>query len=183
MPPFLLKTDGNPNGVDRSVLDRITARIAADRPAAMKDFMDDSYNVDVLGGDRVSDQAWQNTFYMAIAASAQAARDCVTACQWLPESAAAPPLPANTPDSAILPSCSPANGRWRRCSSLRWPPAGQHHRQRPADFRRTHDPLSQAGHSAFGGQLREVPGEQGEERPDGGGGYCWPQSPWHRRSP
>ena len=81
LPPFLLKTDGNPSGVDRSVFDRMTARIAADRPAAMKDFMDDSYNVDVLGGDRVSDQAWQNTFYMAIAVSAPAARGCVTACQ------------------------------------------------------------------------------------------------------
>jgi non-heme chloroperoxidase len=46
----------------------------------MKDFMDASYNVDLLGGDRVSDQAWQNSFYVAIAASAQAARGCVTAC-------------------------------------------------------------------------------------------------------
>jgi non-heme chloroperoxidase len=80
LPPFLLKTDDSPDGIDRSVFDRITARIAADRPAAMKDFIDDSYNVDLLGGDRVSDQAWQNTFYMAIAASAQAARGCVAAC-------------------------------------------------------------------------------------------------------
>jgi len=76
LPPFLLKTNDNPRGIDRSVFDRITARIAADRPAAMKDFMDDSYNVDLLGGD----QAWQNTFYVAIAASAQAARGCVAAC-------------------------------------------------------------------------------------------------------
>jgi non-heme chloroperoxidase len=78
--PFLLKTEDSPDGIDRGVFDRIEARIAADRPAAMKDFMDASYNVDLLGGDRVSDQAWQNSFYMAIAASAQAARGCVTAC-------------------------------------------------------------------------------------------------------
>jgi non-heme chloroperoxidase len=78
--PFLVKTNDNPEGIDRSVFDGITARIAADRPAAMKDFMDRSYNVDLLGGDRVSDQAWQNSFYVAISASAQAAIRCVTAC-------------------------------------------------------------------------------------------------------
>src|SRR5271156_4826137 len=35
--PFLLKTSDSPDGIDRTVLDDITARIAADRPAAMKD--------------------------------------------------------------------------------------------------------------------------------------------------
>jgi non-heme chloroperoxidase len=79
--PFLLKTDDDPDGIDRSVLDDITARIAADRPAAMKDFMDRSYNVDLLDGSRVSDQAWQNSFYVAISASAHAALGCVTACR------------------------------------------------------------------------------------------------------
>ena len=48
--PFLLKTNDNPDGIDRSVFDGLTARIAADRPAAMKDFLDRSYNVDLLGG-------------------------------------------------------------------------------------------------------------------------------------
>jgi non-heme chloroperoxidase len=78
--PFLLKTNDSPEGIDRSVFDGIAARIAADRPAAMKDFMDRSYNVDLLGGSRVSDQAWQNSFYVAISASAHAALSCVTAC-------------------------------------------------------------------------------------------------------
>ena len=78
--PFLLKTDDNPDGIDRSVFDGMTARIAADRPAAMKDFLDRSYNIDLLGGSRVSDQAWQNSFYVAIAASAHATLGCVTAC-------------------------------------------------------------------------------------------------------
>jgi non-heme chloroperoxidase len=57
LPPFLLKTGDSPDGIDRSVFDRLTACTSADRPAAMKDFMDDSYNVDILGGDRGSDQA------------------------------------------------------------------------------------------------------------------------------
>jgi non-heme chloroperoxidase len=80
MLPFLLKTPDNPDGIDRTVIDDITARIAADRPAAMKDFMDRSYNIDLLGGSRVSDQAWQNSFYVGISASAHAALGCVTAC-------------------------------------------------------------------------------------------------------
>jgi non-heme chloroperoxidase len=79
--PFLLQTHDNPDGISRSVFDGLAARIAADRPAAMKDFLDRSYNVDVLGGDRVSDQAWQNSFYVAISASAHAAAGCVTACR------------------------------------------------------------------------------------------------------
>jgi non-heme chloroperoxidase len=78
--PFLLKTEDSPEGIDRSVFDGITVCIAADRPAAMKDFMDRSYNVDLLDGSRVSDQAWQNSFYVAISASAHAALGCVTAC-------------------------------------------------------------------------------------------------------
>ena len=81
LPPFLLKAHDSPEGIDRSVFDDIVARIAADRPAAMKDFMDRAYNVDLLGGSRVSDQAWQNSFYIALSASAQAALACVTTCQ------------------------------------------------------------------------------------------------------
>ena len=77
--PFLLKTDDNADGIDRRVFDGLTARIAADRPAAMKDFLDQSYNVDLLGGSRVSDQAWQNSFYVAVSVSAHAALGCVTA--------------------------------------------------------------------------------------------------------
>ena len=81
LPPFLLKAHDSPEGIDRSVFDDIVARIVADRPAAMKDFMDRAYNVDLLGGSRVSDQAWQNSFYIALSASAQAALACVTTCQ------------------------------------------------------------------------------------------------------
>ena len=81
LPPSLLKTHDNPDGIDRSVFDGLTARIAADRPAAMKDFLDASYNIDLLGGTRVSDQAWQNSFYVALSASAHAALGCVIACQ------------------------------------------------------------------------------------------------------
>jgi non-heme chloroperoxidase len=80
LPPFLLRADGNPEGIDGIVFREIMAMIAADRPAAMKTFLDISYNIDVLGGSRVSDQAWQNSFYVALAASATAALACVPAC-------------------------------------------------------------------------------------------------------
>src|SRR4029077_16163084 len=79
--PFLLQTDDNRDGIDRSVFDGLTARIAADRPAAMKDFLDQSYKIDLLDCSRGSDQAWQNSFYVAISASAHAALGCVSACR------------------------------------------------------------------------------------------------------
>jgi len=81
VPPFLLKTSDNPPGIDRRVFEEIMADITADRPAAMKTFLDRFYNIDVLGGSRVSDQAWQSSFYAAIAAAPTAALACVPACQ------------------------------------------------------------------------------------------------------
>ena len=77
IPPFLLKTDDNPEGVDRSVFEGIKAAVVEDRPAYFKDFLDNFYNVDVLGGTRISTQAWQNSFNTAVAASAYAAYACV----------------------------------------------------------------------------------------------------------
>jgi non-heme chloroperoxidase len=77
IPPFLLKTDDNPEGVDQAVFDGIKAAVVADRPAYFKDFLDNFYNVDVLGGTRISTQAWTNSFNVAVAASAFAAYACV----------------------------------------------------------------------------------------------------------
>jgi non-heme chloroperoxidase len=81
IPPFLLKTDDNPQGVDGSVFEGIKAAVVQDRPAYFKVFLDAFYNVDVLGGTRISEQAWQNSFAVAIAASPHAAHACVDA--WL----------------------------------------------------------------------------------------------------
>ena len=81
IPPFLLKTPDNPEGVDRSVFEGIKKSIVADRPAYMKEFLDDVYNVDVLGGERISEQAWQLSFNVAVGASAKGTHDCVDA--WL----------------------------------------------------------------------------------------------------
>jgi non-heme chloroperoxidase len=77
IPPFLLKTEENPGGVDRQVFEDIKAAVIADRPAYFKNFLDNFYNVDVLGGTRISNEAWQNSFVVALGASAYAAHACV----------------------------------------------------------------------------------------------------------
>jgi non-heme chloroperoxidase len=77
IPPFVLKTSDNPEGVDRSVFDDIKAAVIADRPAFFKSFLDNFNNVDVLGGTRISEQAWQNSFIVAVGASPFAAHACV----------------------------------------------------------------------------------------------------------
>jgi non-heme chloroperoxidase len=81
LPPFLLKTDDNPEGVDGEVFDRIKAAIAGDRFAYLETFLIDSYNADVLGGSRISDQAWHAGFIAALGASAYATYACIDA--WL----------------------------------------------------------------------------------------------------
>jgi non-heme chloroperoxidase len=73
LPPCLPRGPDNPDGVDRAVLDDFRRALLVDRPAATKTFLDRSFNLDVLGGTVVSDQAWQNSFHVAIGASAAAA--------------------------------------------------------------------------------------------------------------
>ena len=77
IPPFLLKRDDNPEGVDRQVFEDIKAAIVRDRYAYFKDFLDNFYNVDVLAPDRISEQAWQASFNVAAGASPYATYACV----------------------------------------------------------------------------------------------------------
>src|SRR6059036_394050 len=55
------------------------AGIAADRPAFLSAFLRDFFNVDVLGGKLVSDQAVQLNWNIAAGASPKGSVDCVTA--------------------------------------------------------------------------------------------------------
>jgi hypothetical protein len=59
IPPFLLKRDDNPEGVDGQVFEDMKATILKDRNAYFKEFLDNRYNVDALGLDRISEQAWR----------------------------------------------------------------------------------------------------------------------------
>jgi non-heme chloroperoxidase len=81
IPPFLLKTADNPEGVDGQVFKGIQAAIVKDRYAYFKDFLDNFYNVDKFAPDRISEQAWQASFNVAAAASPHASYACVDA--WL----------------------------------------------------------------------------------------------------
>ncbi|HEV8526732.1 MAG TPA: alpha/beta hydrolase [Actinomycetes bacterium] len=77
IPPFLLKTPDNPEGVDGQVFDGIKAAIVADRYAYFEDFLNNFYNVDKLGGTRISDRAWQASFIVASGCSPYATYACV----------------------------------------------------------------------------------------------------------
>lgn len=81
IPPFLLKAQDNPSGVDGSVFDKIKAGIVADRPAFLTAFFADFYNADVLVGKLVSDQVLQLSWNIASGASPKGTLDCVSA--WL----------------------------------------------------------------------------------------------------
>jgi non-heme chloroperoxidase len=77
VPPFLLKTPDNPEGVDASVFDGIQKAVAADRYAFFTDFFKNFYNTDQLLGKRVSEQAVQASWNVAAGASATASLACV----------------------------------------------------------------------------------------------------------
>jgi non-heme chloroperoxidase len=79
VPPFLLKTSDNPNGVDGSVFDGIKQGIAADRPAFLAQFLVNFYNVDLLGGKLISDEVVRLSWNIAVGASPKGTLDCVTA--------------------------------------------------------------------------------------------------------
>jgi non-heme chloroperoxidase len=126
IPPFLLKTDDNVEGVDGRVFEDIKAAIVKDRYAYFEEFLNNFYNVDVLGGTRISDRAWQGSFNVAAGASPFATYACVdtwltdfrgdlseidvpvlvvhgTEDRILPFEATAAQLPALIPDCTLVP--------------------------------------------------------------------------------
>jgi non-heme chloroperoxidase len=77
VPPFLLKTPENPDGVDGSVFEGIQKAVSADRYAFFTDFFKNFYNTDLLLGKRVSEQSVQASWNIAAGASATASLACV----------------------------------------------------------------------------------------------------------
>jgi non-heme chloroperoxidase len=110
--PFLLKTDDNPEGVDGAVFEGIKAAITADRYAYLEDFFNNFYNVDKLGGTRISEQAKQASFIVAVGASPFATYACVDT--WLTDFRAdlpkfdVPTLVLHGTEDRILPFASTA---------------------------------------------------------------------------
>jgi pimeloyl-ACP methyl ester carboxylesterase len=77
VPPYLLKTADNPEGVDGSVFAGIEKAVAADRYAFFTEFFKNFYNTDVFLGKRVSEQVVQGSWNVAVSASATASLVCV----------------------------------------------------------------------------------------------------------
>src|SRR5712675_3808490 len=68
--PYLLKTAGNPEGVDASVFDGLQQAVMADRYAFFTGSFQNFYNTDVLLGKRISAQAVQASWNIAASSSA-----------------------------------------------------------------------------------------------------------------
>jgi non-heme chloroperoxidase len=77
VPPFLLKTADNPDGVHASVFEGIQKAVAADRYAFFAAFFKDFFNTDVFLGKRISQEAIQASWNVAADASATASLACV----------------------------------------------------------------------------------------------------------
>jgi len=77
IPPFLLQTEDNPDGVPASLFEGFIQAARQDTPAWMKGFLDNFYNMDRLRGTLVSEQAYQASWNLATSASAIAAVACI----------------------------------------------------------------------------------------------------------
>ncbi len=79
VPPFLLKTAGNPEGVEGATFDGIKQALRTDRPAFLTQFFNNFYNVDVYKGKKVSDEVLWLSWYTAAMASPIGTVECVSA--------------------------------------------------------------------------------------------------------
>jgi non-heme chloroperoxidase len=79
VPPYLLKTTDNPEGVDSTVFAGIEKAVSADRYAFFGGFFQNFYNADQFLGKRVSEQAIQASWNAAAGCSPTASLACVAA--------------------------------------------------------------------------------------------------------
>ena len=77
VPPFLLKTSDNPEGLDASVFEGIKNAVGTDRYAFFTEFYKNFYNTDQLLGKRVSEEVVRASWNLAAGASATASLACV----------------------------------------------------------------------------------------------------------
>jgi pimeloyl-ACP methyl ester carboxylesterase len=77
IPPFLLQTPDNPDGLPASLFDGFIQTARQDGPAWMKGFLENFYNYDKFRGTLVSDQAFQASWNIAVSASAIATVACI----------------------------------------------------------------------------------------------------------
>jgi non-heme chloroperoxidase len=77
IPPFLLQTDDNPQGVPREVFEGIKDAIVADRYAYFDAFFGNFYNTDVLAPERIGNAALRASFEVAAGSSPYATYACI----------------------------------------------------------------------------------------------------------
>jgi non-heme chloroperoxidase len=81
IPPFLMKTSDNPEGLDKAMFDGFVQSIMNDRAAFMTEFGNNFFNPDQNLGKRVSEDAMHYHWNVATAASPYGTAACVPA--WL----------------------------------------------------------------------------------------------------
>jgi len=77
IPPFLLQTPDNPEGLPGSLFDGFMQSARQDTPAWLKGFLENFYNYDKFRGTLVSEEAFQSSWNIAATMSAIAAVACV----------------------------------------------------------------------------------------------------------
>jgi non-heme chloroperoxidase len=77
IPPFLLLTDDNPQGLPKSLFDGFVDTAKTDMPAWMKAFLGNFFSTGAGRDTGVSDEAFQANWNLAVSASATAAVECI----------------------------------------------------------------------------------------------------------
>ncbi|MCB7480886.1 alpha/beta fold hydrolase [Christiangramia sediminis] len=76
VPPYMLKTDDNPDGLEKEVFEGFRKEIKKDRPAFLQGFGKQFVNFDKVG-DRISQEMMDYYWYIACAASLNATLECI----------------------------------------------------------------------------------------------------------
>jgi pimeloyl-ACP methyl ester carboxylesterase len=77
VPPYLLKTPDTPNGVPQEVFDQIAAALTNDRAAYFTEWNKNFFNLDETLGTRISAEAVQDSWNIAVSASPEGTIACV----------------------------------------------------------------------------------------------------------
>lgn len=76
--PFMLKTDDNPDGLDKKVFDEMVEGVTSDRPAFLEDFFNQFFGVNIVNKP-VSKAMLEYQRSIALGASPNATKQCVRA--------------------------------------------------------------------------------------------------------
>jgi non-heme chloroperoxidase len=77
IPPFLLKTSDNPDGLDKSIFEGFMQKIQEDRYAYQTSFLNDFFNYDQTKDKLVSEEAFRANWNLAISASPVGTIACI----------------------------------------------------------------------------------------------------------